>query len=408
MYNIFKKYDQYIERYQYKTFLPVNNSQLNTPNKTITFRIDNMDDFQLIKNAKFNMYGRYLQKDGKDYPKGSNIQLIDNFPAFLFTSVVVKKHGKTLDEIEYPGVASTIKGSISFSVDPNGPIINSGFSSRFKGGGHFNAMGNLSQLGLGWFKDQTYPVFKGDMEIIFTRNTDDDALLKKVVLGTEDGKIIIDEFTLRIPILEYNPMYKVLLLNDLKTISQEKKYIFYFKSWQCIEERNISGKTIKLDLTTQYRSLNKPLFGGVVFQTNKLNTQEHDPCEFDHCNVKNFRFEINGRRYPEETQDLDFKNEKYCVAYEDLMEYKKTFYKTHQELPLMYNDPKDFKNFRAIYLVNMCRQPTNISATKKNIILHVDFNEDLPKNTICYIFFIRNDEFLFDIERGTIEESFSD
>ncbi|KAE9542938.1 hypothetical protein AGLY_002849 [Aphis glycines] len=260
---------------------------------------------------------------------------------------------KFLDEIENPGVCSTIKG-----------------------GGRFNVMGKLSQFGLGWFRDQIYPVFKSDMEIIFTRNTDDDALLKKVVIGTEDGKIIIDEFSLRIPIIEYNPI-------------------------------NISGKTIKLVLTTQYRSSNNPLFAGMVFQTNKLSTQEHDVCEFDHCNVKNFRFEINGRRYPEETQDLDFKNEKYCEAYDSLMEYKKTFQKTHQELPLMYNDPNDFKTFRAIYLVNMTRQPTNISATKQNIILHVDFNEDLPKNTICYVFFVKNDEFLFDIEKGTIEESFT-
>ncbi|KAE9524408.1 hypothetical protein AGLY_015129 [Aphis glycines] len=314
-----------------------------------------MDDFLSIKDAKFFIYGRYLQKDGKDYPKDSKIQLIDNFPAFLFTRIEVKKHGKVLDEIENPGVCSTIKGVLDFSVVPNGPIINSGFSSKYKGGGRFNVMGKLSQFGLGWFRDQIYPVFKGDMVIIFTRNTHDDALLKKDVIGTADGKIIIDEFTLRIPIIVYNPMYKVLLLNELTTISQEKKYSFYFKSWQCIEERNISGKTIKLVLTTQYRSSNNPLFAGVVFQTNKLSTQENDPCEFDHCNVKNFRFEINGRRYPKETQDLDFKNEKYCEAYDSLMEYKKPFHKTHQELPLMYNDPNDFKTFRAIYLVNMTR-----------------------------------------------------
>jgi hypothetical protein len=55
----------------------------------------------------------------------------------------------------------------------------------------------------------------------------------------------------------------------------------------------------------------------------------------------------------------------------------------------------------------MSRQSTNISATKKNIVLHVDLNEDLPKITICYVFFAREDEFLFDIEKGTIEESFS-
>ena len=53
IYNIFFKYDQHIGRVQYKTFLPVNNSQLNTPNKTTTFRKDSMDDFLNIANTKF-------------------------------------------------------------------------------------------------------------------------------------------------------------------------------------------------------------------------------------------------------------------------------------------------------------------------------------------------------------------
>ncbi|KAE9521915.1 hypothetical protein AGLY_017722 [Aphis glycines] len=280
-----------------------------------------MDDFLSIKDPKLFIYGRYLQKDGKDYPKDSKIQLIDNFPAFLFTRNEVKKHGKVLDEIENPGVLSTIKGVLDFSVDLNGPIINSGFSSKYKGGGRFNVLTKVSQLGLGFFKIP-YPVFKGDMEINFTSNTDDDALLKKVVIGTEDGKCIIDELLIKIPIIKYEGMYNVLLINELTKLSQEKKYTFNYNSWQIIEERNISGKTIKLDVTNLYQSNNNPLFAGMVFQTNKLNTQEHDPCEFDHCYVKKFRFVINGIRYPEESQDLDFKNEKYCEDYDSLMEYK--------------------------------------------------------------------------------------
>lgn len=149
------------------------------------------------------------------------------------------------------------------------------------------------------------------------------------------------------------------------------------------------------------------MFGGFAFQTNKLNTQDHDPTEFDHCNVKNYWFEINGKRYPEELQDVNFKNNKYCEPYDNLMEYKRIFQKNHNEQPLMYNNPIDYKLFRAIFLVNMSRQPPNISATRKNIILHVDFSENVPSNTICYIFFIRQDEFLFDIERGTINEQFT-
>lgn len=407
MHNIFKKYDEHIERVQYKTFIPVNNTQLNTPNKDTTFKINNMDSFLHIKNTKFYIYGRYLQKDGKEYPKDSKIQLIGNFASYLFSKIVVKIRGKILDEIEYVGVVSTIKGVISYSLNENGPTINSGFVSNFKGGGNFCVMGYLSHTGLASLKDILCPIFNCDMEICFTRNTDDDALLKKEITGTADGKIIIDEFTLKIPNIEYHPLEKVLLLNDLTKISQEKNYTFNFKSWQCIEERNISGKTIKLDLTSQYRSVNTPTFCGFVLQTNKLNTQDHDPSEFDHCNVRNYWFEINGKRYPEECQDENFKKDKFCQSYENTIGYKKRYYKNNQELPLMFDTPTEFKTYRSIFLVDTYYHPRNITSSKKNIILHVELNEDLPKDTICYIFFIREDEFMFDIEKGTIEESIS-
>jgi len=87
-------------------------------------------------------------------------------------------------------------------------------------------------------------------------------------------------------------------------------------------------KYIRKNCKTQFNNSTSkcsPLFAGMVFQTNKLNTKKHDPGEFDHCNVKNVRFVLNSRHYPEETQDLYFKNEKYCEAYESLMEYKKNF-----------------------------------------------------------------------------------
>lgn len=407
MYNIFKKYDPFIERYQTKTWIPTNNTQLNTPNKDTIFKINNNDNFLDIKRTKFYINGRYLQKDGKEYPKDSKIQLIDNPIPSLFSKVVVKIRGKTINEIEYVGRVSTIKGVISYSLDLNGPTINSGFVSNFKGGGTFCALGNISQLGLPFFKDYPYPLFNCDIEICFTRNTDDDALLKKDIAGTADGKIIIDEFTIKTQIIEYNPLQKVLLINELNKISLEKMYTINCKAWQCIEERNITGKTIKIDLSNQYRSENPPVFCGFVFQTNKLNTQDHDPGEFDHCKLRNYRFEINGISYPAERQDEDFNNNKFCQSYEDSMVYKLTYHKNTQELPLMYDDPIDFKNYRSIFLTKTAYHPINISANKKNIILHIELHEDIPKDTICYIFFIREDEFLFDMEKGTIEEIFN-
>ncbi|KAL4153892.1 hypothetical protein QTP88_001725 [Uroleucon formosanum] len=119
----------------------------------------------------------------------SKIQLIDNPIPSLFSKIEVKIHGKTIAVVEHVARVSTVKGLISYSLDLNGPTINSGFVSNFKGGGTFCAMGNLSQFGLPIFRDYPYPLFNWDMEICFTRNTDDDALLKNYITGTADDAL---------------------------------------------------------------------------------------------------------------------------------------------------------------------------------------------------------------------------
>ncbi|KAL4101118.1 hypothetical protein QTP88_021138 [Uroleucon formosanum] len=343
---LFEVYDPFIERVQTKTWIPTNNIQLNTPNKDTIFKINNMDNFLDIKKTKFYINGRYLQKDEKEYPKDSKIQLIDNFVPSLFSKVEVKIRGKTISEIDDVRIVSTIKGVISYSLDCNGPTINSGFVSKFKGGGTFCALGNLSQLGLPVFKDYPYPLFNCDMEICFTRNTDNDALLKK-------------------------------------DIAEQQM------------ERNITGKTIKIDLSNRYRSENPPVFCGFVFQTNKLNTQDHDPGEFDHCKLRNYRFEINGISYPAERQDEDITNNKFCQSYEDSMAYKLTYHKNTQELPLMYDDPISFKIFSYQILFNFqndynnesmndevkpVKKQSTRSKNKKQNISYLDNIESMLKN----------------------------
>ncbi|VVC40978.1 Hypothetical protein CINCED_3A006601 [Cinara cedri] len=67
----------------------------------------------------------------------------------------------------------------------------------------------------------------------------------------------------------------------------------------------------------------------VTLQTNGLETQLRKVSVFDHCNVKNVLLEIDGQRYPQESLNLDWKNEKFSFAYDIYMPFKKTFHKTH-------------------------------------------------------------------------------
>jgi len=408
MENIFAQYDHAIIREQDKVFYPLSTSNLNAPNQNTTFNIMEENSFLDVGKAKFQIFGQVLQADGTNYPKGSNVILVDNFPGFLFESLSVKKHGKELDRIDNVGRCSLIKGTVSYSADLSGPTINNGFQSKFSGGGFFSANGKLSNLCLGFFKDIKYPIYKGGFEIIFLRRSDDDALFrdkddKGVMPGV--GKIVIDELLIRIPIVTYDDMNKCKLVNELTLLSKRNEYKLRFKSWQCIEERNITGKTLSTDITNMYRNIHNPLFAIVAFQTGRLNNQLSDPIEFSNCNLKNIWLDINGIRYPEELLNLDFKKGKFNIAYDMLMSYKNVYNRVHRDLSLMYITPEQFKNTRPFFVIDMSRQPLEISKSKTSIVLHADFNEDVPANTICYICLVSGTEFFYDLTNNTIREN---
>lgn len=91
-------------------------------------------------------------------------------------------------------------------------------------------------MAFGFFNDITIPIYKGGFEITFTRNNDNNAIYwwKSLKDGKEDaaslpgeGKVIIDNFYLRVPIIEFNSETIINLINDLFKVH----YVFQFKKW---------------------------------------------------------------------------------------------------------------------------------------------------------------------------------
>ena len=340
---------------------------------------------------------------------------MDNFVANLFPQIEVKKHGTIIDEVDFAGVTSTVQGCVSYSgpSECNGKAFNSGFNKFAHEGQTFNAVGRLGDLGLGFFKDITVPIYKGGFEITFTRNSNNNALFRwkgKKVDGTEDpstlpaeGKVTINTFYLRVPIIEYNSDAKTNLVNDLF----KENYVFQFKKWQCIQHMKVTGKSLTADITNIYRSIQNHIWA-FVFQTNQLNNQQKDNKAFDHSDVKNLWIEVSGRRYPEETLDLDWDTDKFCLVYNAYLDYKRVFDKTTGSI--QYINIKDFKSLYPIYSIDLTDQPRKISDVESNIILHVDFNKAVPTRTgtdegnVCYIIVVSKNLLLYEPIKNKISE----
>lgn len=399
MENIFTKYDNDIVRCQTKTHYPTSTFNLNSVNKQTVFRIDGIDSFLNIKQAKFDISGTLTKVDGTPYEDGTSIALVDNFVGFLFPHIEVKKHGRLLCELDNTGRSGLINGYVSYS-DKN---FNSGFTSFPKKSGNFHFIGLLSEMGLGFFQDIQFPVYKGGFEISFIRGNSDDCIFRWKPSSTtnvpDPASLKINEFLLRIPIVEYADIPKIKLINELKLLSDKNQYRFIFKTLQCVEERNLTGKSFTKDITNSYRSLRNPLFAMVAFQTNKLDSQTVDSSKFDHCKVKNIYFEINGRKYPEELQNFDQSEGKIALVYDMYQDYKRIF----GDNKPMYLTYHDFLS-RYVYCIDLSRQPLCISETRHNIILHVDFQDNVTTNTICYINIVSSSDFSYNITQNLITE----
>lgn len=158
-----------------------------------------------------------------------------------------------IEEIENCGQLSTIKGTISYSKNQE---FSNGFESTFKFG-KFEAVGNLSHFGLGFFENINFPIYKSGFYISFIRAEDDDAILKTKANNATpvDGKIKIEEFVIRVPMIEYKTTSKIQLVND---ITMSKNIMFNFLDWQCIEQKGVSGSSYSFDITNIYRNINNP------------------------------------------------------------------------------------------------------------------------------------------------------
>lgn len=399
----YKKYSNHIERAEYKNYYPISKLHLNETNKKTEFNIDFGDGFC---SSKFQYYisGKLTKTDGNAYAEKDNVKLVDNFVPFLFSKIEVKKHNKLIDEIEYPGQLSTIKGTISYSK--NVPI-NNGFESIFKS--NFEVVGDLSHFGLGFFENVNFPIYKGGFNITFIRNEDNDAIYRwktKKADGTYDdttlpgaGKITIDEFFIRVPIIEYKTTSKIQLIND---ITQNEKVLFHFNHWQCIEQKGITGKNFSLDITNIYRNVYNPKFIIIGFQKARLNDQLYDTSKFDSMFVKNIRVKLNGHYYPDELLNLDINNDKFGIMYEMYQDYKKVYYNSNE----MYYNPQDFIDNRPLYVIDTSKCPINISGSKSDIIINMDSDYDIlaTSKTNCYIVVVSEKLLEYNVIKNDVNE----
>uniref|UniRef100_A0A8D9BGS8 Double jelly roll-like domain-containing protein n=1 Tax=Cacopsylla melanoneura TaxID=428564 RepID=A0A8D9BGS8_9HEMI len=392
--NIYKKYDDAIISKHRHKFALTDSHNLNSTNNSFSFSINCEDDFLNMKEAKYYIKGSLVKKsDGSAYAAGLAIKLVDNFPAHLFKTIDVYKDETLIERVENLGRASTISGVVTSGTLKND--ILSGFQSECKAG-KFVVSGYLSDLGLGFFKHEECPIYKGNMKIAFIRNSDDDAIHRTGTDLPEEGKIVLDTFNLTIPVVKYEPTSKVELMRELMDLSKKGQYKFGFWSMKCTYQ-NVPRET---NFEHCFNNVRIPTYVYVAFQSDRYEKSTKDSSNFDNCKVENISITCGDEQYPKFRQNGNFKEGDFVEFYDMFNSYRKVF----KQQPLTPYTPAEFNEKKPVFVFDLSRHPKSMGTFTTNIVLNVDFKENVPENTRCYICFETSKEFVYDIRLNTLNE----
>lgn len=405
MANVFSKYMKDIIRSEYKHYYPNSTQNFNSPNKRTEFSIDYGDGFSMSKYQYF-ISGTLKNADGTDYAADTKVKLIDNFVPYLFSRIEIKKHNYLIDEVEYPGVTSTVKSIVSYSNSERNALSNNGSVSLCTADkSTFYVCGDLSHLGLGFFEDVKIPIYKGGFVISFIRDTDNNTIYRWKVKKQDgtitglpaEGKVIINEFLIRVPLVEFESLSKIRMVKELADL---KNIPFHFRSWQCIQKPSITGNTFTFDVTNIFRNIQNPTFVMVAFQT-ETGTQVQDASLFSSMNVKNIRVKINENVYPEEMENLNITDGNYALAYEMYKDFKNVYQNNND----MLYDCTQFINKKCVYVIDTSKHNDNISNSRSNIIITVDFSTNPPEGTNVYVILVSHINLNYDILNNVVKQS---
>lgn len=399
-----------IERLEYNTVLPVSDLHFNSPNNFTVFKLDHGDSFY-DKRIMFHIQGEVLKKsnDAK-YDAGDPIKLVDNFAAFLFKRIELKKHNQLIDVVDEVGITSTIKGLTTYSSAGENTLYTSGFKSKFdKGVNKFEAMGTLSHLGLGFFDTLRYPLYKGGFEIIFTRAEDNDAIYRWKE-GTapnektaDEGKIKITSFVLRVPLVDYHPAKRATLVDGLKKLSDKGDLQYRYFQWQCIDKFGVFGSSYSFDISNIFRNISNPKFIIIGLQTSLKNDQTKDPSKFQAINIKNFHVKINGHRYPLEPQNLQITEKQYGILYASYLAVRQVLYRDED----VYLNEVDFIKNYPLLVVDTHHHPFSTDIKRNNIQIELDFTNPVASpvanvGTTANVVVVSETGFTYDLNKNLI------
>ena len=114
------RFDNSIESYQYVTYEPSSQNNLNNRSTPIAIDINADDKYSHPSNSYLYVKGQLVRADtGAEFDAGTEITLVNNAVMYLFSNITYEVGGKTMESINCPGQATSLIGYLSYPDDFN-------------------------------------------------------------------------------------------------------------------------------------------------------------------------------------------------------------------------------------------------------------------------------------------------
>lgn len=414
------KFDNSIESYQYISYEPASQNNLN--NRSTPIVIDIMADDKYSHPAGSYLYikGQLVRADNQGaYAADAEITLVNNAMMYLFSNITYEVGGKTMESINCPGQTTTILGYLSYPDDFNSsdgllscwckdtsvhacstkyvlvgadanqrpadkPEFNEGFSKRKTFLMDSNPRGSFSFIipfsHIFGFADYNKVLYNVKQTLKLTRCSDDRLAIHRAA-GVQDGTVQISEISWKIPEVEIEPK----TLSELtKYIVDKKSFSIHFSGRYC-ESLQINAGSRQLSWRISVTSgIEKPRWIIIGFQTDRNMTQEQNPAIFDHLNLENCYVTLNSKQYPVNEIKTNFTINDYSKLYEMMSSFKREHYGFNNLIGGTQISMYNFKKLFPILVLDVRKQKDKLKSGVVDMQLKLFFSEAVPNNTLVY------------------------
>ena len=409
--------DNSVESYPYHEYNPIVGTNLNNVNSEIRIVIENQDVFTHPSKSFLVIKGRLTKADGTSYTDADAIALVNNGIMFLFNSIKYHIGDKLIDELNYPGYATTMKGLLSYgNAEQLGMVdscwtldslqsaaadttANIGFAIRHHmvvkqstPKGSFSFIVPAKHL-LGFFEDYTKVVYGVKQTLTLMRTTNADAVFR--AQAVDDPKLELSHISWRVPhvLPADKPKAKILDLVD-RGISVD----LGFRHWH-YDSCDLPATTSFTWRLVTTSAIEKPRWIVIAFQTNRQNDVKKNTAQFDHCSLADCHVMLNSERYPYLDLNVDYAKGDYAILYRMFHEFRNSLYGSDD----MAVNAIQFQKQCPFVVIDCTKQSERLRDALVDVQVKMRFVNNVPAGTKCHALLIGDRKMQMKLDRGKID-----